>query len=109
MWPIYTQTLIDALKDCKIDLIQCGYNHNYCRSKCGKHRIWGRNDGNECLRYELGQDIDVSELYRIDHTWKQNAGIERVIDVIPAYYSTKIIGERFTSVSVFNSAQTFRV
>ena len=88
---VYVPRLLDSLKEYEIELIRCGYHHGYCRSKCGKHWIWGQNDDNECLRYELGTDKNVHSPHRIDQIIKRKTASNRIIDVYPGYYATKII------------------
>ena len=88
---LFKPKLIDELIDYDIEIIKFGYHHGYCRSKCGKHWIWGQNDDNECLMYEQGEDEDVFSPHRIDEIVTEKAGATRIIDIYPGYYATKII------------------
>ena len=96
---VRTPKLIPALKDYEIDLIRCGYSASYCRTKCGKHFMWGQNDDNECLTYSetvLGFK-DVFTPRRVDEIiidkWKGKGEISKIIEIYPGYYCTHIIYE----------------
>ena len=78
-----------------MDLVRCGYNMSYCRTKCGKHFIWGQNDDNECMTYDESHNYEDALIpHRIDDIiMEQLEDISNIFDVYPGYYSTQIIVE----------------
>ena len=51
--------LIEYFESMKIDKIDCGYYHSFCRTLDGKHYLFGKNLDNECLKDDGGQYADI--------------------------------------------------
>eukprot|EP01084_Bolivina_argentea_P023685 44227_1 len=67
-----TPTLIETLNDYEIVEIKCGYNHSYCKSKNGKHFLFGGNEYNHCLTYDDKPVISLP--YCINDIVKEKCG-----------------------------------
>ena len=92
---VMTPKMVQSLKEYEIDEIRCGYNMSYCRTKCGKDFIWGQNDDNECLTYDIGSFEDVYIPRQIDVIIKEKCedNISRIVGIYPGYYLTYIVVE----------------
>ena len=82
-------TLIEDLKDYKVDTIRCGPYHSYVRTECGKHYLFGKNDFNECLQMNYNCN-KVTRPYRIDQIIHDKCK-GTLIDVHLGLVSTKFI------------------
>ena len=83
--------LIDALRYYVVDKIKCGFHSSYCRTRCGRHYLWGKNEDNHCLTYD--DRVDVTIPFRVDNIIKKRCECDSIIDVIPGYDCTIITCE----------------
>ena len=86
-------TLITDLMDYKVQQIKCSQTHNYVRTECAKHFMFGQNRGYECLWFNSdnykGYEC-VWKPHQIDKIVKEQTGGD-IIDVFVGYYSTTIL------------------
>ena len=86
---VYEPYFVESLKEYVIDKIKCGYQHNYCKSRDGKHFMWGSNQHSECLKKKKK---DVSSPYNIDSKLgKYIKSLEYVIDICLGRRNTIIL------------------
>ena len=84
--------LVESLKDYKIDVIKCGYQHSYCRTSEGYHYMWGSNENGECLVESGGQHINVPCRVDINNILREKIGVSDAQPVVIKLgkYNTKI-------------------
>ena len=86
---IMEPTMIEFFKKFVVDEVKCGMYHNTVRTNCGKYFLFGSDDDNECMTFDEGPAAALPN--RIDELVKNICNVERIIDVIPGWYNTKII------------------
>ena len=86
----YHPELIPFFKDVKIDKIDCGHIHSYCRTlKDGKHYLFGHNANNECITYDNRKHVTIPHC--IDDIVKERTNGMRILRVFLGYNNTKIV------------------
>ena len=88
--------MIEDLKEYKVEIIRCGVTHNYVRTECNKHYMFGSNDDWQCLWFKENDEDDngdylfVKRPYRIDPVVRKEC-VGDIVDVFVGYHSTKIL------------------
>ena len=86
--------LIGHLQDYDIIDIQCGYEHSYCKTECGRHYLFGSNMYYECMRYDDRSPVKLPFCINsvIDQEINNKGKCKKIIKSVSlGYNNTKII------------------
>ena len=83
-------TMINGLSNYNVDLIRCGTEHAYIKTKCGKYFVFGNSQEGEGILSAMDY---YSTATRVDEYVKWACNASRIVDIFPGHFNTKVICE----------------
>ena len=83
---------IDFFKEYKVDIIGCGLQNSYVKTKSGKYFTFGINTDNKCMTFDIN-DRELEIPHQIDNIVRDKLKTESIGEIIMGELGTTVICE----------------